>query len=196
MPCRGAVKLFHLRENAYNYNRARLHFSQHEYEQALVAGDLERARSEAIAQVAEGADIIDVNVGAAGVNYRVLDVHLQSTAGHWTHGNVWSNDAQTSPCVDGGDPAAFAPGAVTLSPAGVETRYDLPKPGRHWCVHFTAPRGREPTTALPVLQVDVEVGCAWHDMQARVAASSSGRCLPSSSRKVPARKAKIPPFHA
>jgi 5-methyltetrahydrofolate--homocysteine methyltransferase len=35
---------------------------------ALVAGDLERVRAEAIAQVAEGADIIDVNVGAAGVD--------------------------------------------------------------------------------------------------------------------------------
>ena len=35
---------------------------------ALAAGDLERVRSEALAQVAEGADIIDVNVGAAGVN--------------------------------------------------------------------------------------------------------------------------------
>jgi len=35
---------------------------------ALVAGDLERVRAEAIAQVEEGADIIDVNVGAAGVD--------------------------------------------------------------------------------------------------------------------------------
>ena len=34
---------------------------------ALVAGDLERVRAEAIAQVQEGADIIDINVGAAGV---------------------------------------------------------------------------------------------------------------------------------
>ena len=35
---------------------------------ALVAGDLERVSAEAIAQIEEGADIIDVNVGAAGVD--------------------------------------------------------------------------------------------------------------------------------
>jgi 5-methyltetrahydrofolate--homocysteine methyltransferase len=35
---------------------------------ALVAGDLEVVRQEALAQVAAGADILDVNVGAAGVN--------------------------------------------------------------------------------------------------------------------------------
>jgi len=34
---------------------------------ALVAGDLEVVRQEALAQVAAGADILDVNVGAAGV---------------------------------------------------------------------------------------------------------------------------------
>lgn len=35
---------------------------------ALLAGDLEIVRQEAIAQVAAGADILDVNVGAAGVD--------------------------------------------------------------------------------------------------------------------------------
>ena len=35
---------------------------------ALVAGDLEVVRQEALAQVAAGADILDVNVGAAGVD--------------------------------------------------------------------------------------------------------------------------------
>jgi 5-methyltetrahydrofolate--homocysteine methyltransferase len=35
---------------------------------ALVAGDLEVVRQEALAQVEVGADILDVNVGAAGVN--------------------------------------------------------------------------------------------------------------------------------
>jgi 5-methyltetrahydrofolate--homocysteine methyltransferase len=35
---------------------------------ALVAGDLDIVRQEAIAQVEAGADILDVNVGAAGVN--------------------------------------------------------------------------------------------------------------------------------
>jgi 5-methyltetrahydrofolate--homocysteine methyltransferase len=36
--------------------------------QALLAGDLELVRSEAVAQVKAGADIIDVNVGATGVD--------------------------------------------------------------------------------------------------------------------------------
>ncbi len=35
---------------------------------ALVAGDLEVVRAEALAQIEAGADILDVNVGAAGVN--------------------------------------------------------------------------------------------------------------------------------
>jgi 5-methyltetrahydrofolate--homocysteine methyltransferase len=35
---------------------------------ALVAGDLDYVRAEAVAQVAEGAHVIDVNVGAAGVD--------------------------------------------------------------------------------------------------------------------------------
>lgn len=28
------------------------------------------------------------------------------------------------------------PGDVTISPAHGESRYHLPKPGRHWCIHF------------------------------------------------------------
>lgn len=39
---------------------------------ALVAGDLEVIRQEALAQVAAGADILDVNVGAAGVDEMAL----------------------------------------------------------------------------------------------------------------------------
>jgi 5-methyltetrahydrofolate--homocysteine methyltransferase len=36
--------------------------------QTLLAGDLTMVRSEALAQVKEGADILDVNVGATGVD--------------------------------------------------------------------------------------------------------------------------------
>ena len=36
--------------------------------QTLLVGDLEMVRSEAIAQVKEGADILDINVGATGVD--------------------------------------------------------------------------------------------------------------------------------
>lgn len=31
---------------------------------------------------------------------------------------------------------ALEPGTLTLTPAGVESRYDLPEAGTHWCVHF------------------------------------------------------------
>lgn len=30
----------------------------------------------------------------------------------------------------------IAPGDLTISPAGMESRYHLPRPGRHWCIHF------------------------------------------------------------
>lgn len=29
------------------------------------------------------------------------------------------------------------PGDLTLSVAGGRTRYDLPQPGHHWCIHFS-----------------------------------------------------------
>src|SRR3989338_9081507 len=40
--------------------------------QALQSGDLDMVRKEAIAQVKAGADIIDVNVGAAGIDEAAL----------------------------------------------------------------------------------------------------------------------------
>ncbi|RAK58944.1 hypothetical protein DJ021_03570 [Phenylobacterium hankyongense] len=42
------------------------------------------------------------------------------------------------------------PGDLTLSPAGVASAYDLPEPGRHWCVHFHPAEGAAPTVALPL----------------------------------------------
>lgn len=39
----------------------------------------------------------------------------------------------------GEETVRLAPGDVTLSPAGVPTRYHLPRPGKHWCIHFTHP---------------------------------------------------------
>lgn len=46
---------------------------------------------------------------------------------------------------------ALEPGDLTLSPAGSASSYDLPVPGRHWCVHFF-PAEREPDgeVALPL----------------------------------------------
>ena len=36
----------------------------------------------------------------------------------------------------GGEQFILHDGDLTLSPAGVASGYDLPKPGYHWCVHF------------------------------------------------------------
>jgi AraC-like DNA-binding protein len=42
------------------------------------------------------------------------------------------------------------PGDLTLSPAGVASAYDLPAPGRHWCVHFHPADGEADTVPLPL----------------------------------------------
>lgn len=47
----------------------------------------------------------------------------------------------------------LAPGTLTLTPAGVESAYWLPRDGRHWCVHFDpAAADAGPTVALPLCQ--------------------------------------------
>ena len=42
------------------------------------------------------------------------------------------------------------PGDLTLSPAGRPSGYDLPQPGRHWCVHFAPAAAGDATVALPL----------------------------------------------
>ena len=44
------------------------------------------------------------------------------------------------------------PGDLTVSPAGVQSGYDLPTPGHHWCVHFAQvePKPGEASAALPI----------------------------------------------
>jgi len=66
---------------------------------ALVAGDLEYVRAEALAQVAEGAHIIDVNVGAAGVD----EVDLLPKAV-----KVVSETVDVPLCLDSSNPDALA----------------------------------------------------------------------------------------
>ncbi len=44
---------------------------------------------------------------------------------------------------------ALRPGVVTLSAGYGATRYDLPKPGYHWCIHFRPVPLRGATTRLP-----------------------------------------------
>ncbi len=44
---------------------------------------------------------------------------------------------------------ALRPGDLTLSRAGGRTRYDLPVPGHHWCIHFQPAAVRGGKTVLP-----------------------------------------------
>ncbi|MBA3709781.1 MAG: hypothetical protein H0W83_13290, partial [Planctomycetes bacterium] len=43
----------------------------------------------------------------------------------------------------------LAPGDATISPVGIETRYDLPRRGHHWCVHFHPVEIRGASCRLP-----------------------------------------------
>jgi len=61
----------------------------------------------------------------------------------------------------------LTPGTLTFSPVGGESRYDLPEPGTHWCVHF------EPTVSVdgPVVQIPLvlPLGSRAPDAAARFA---------------------------
>lgn len=50
----------------------------------------------------------------------------------------------------GDEEVPLAPGDVTLSPAGVPTRYHLPRPGKHWCIHFTHAAGATASVPVPL----------------------------------------------
>ncbi len=49
-----------------------------------------------------------------------------------------------------GQDIAIRPGDLTISPAGGETRYHVPVPGHHWCIHFQQTRMAGPEVAIPV----------------------------------------------
>ncbi len=44
---------------------------------------------------------------------------------------------------------SFAPGDLTITPAGVASRYHLPVPGHHWCIHFQAQSSGRESFVLP-----------------------------------------------
>lgn len=50
-----------------------------------------------------------------------------------------------------GADVGLALGDATLSPADLPSAYDLPSPGRHWCVHFVAPADGGGGFAMPLL---------------------------------------------
>ena len=55
----------------------------------------------------------------------------------------------------------LAPGDLTLSPAGWSSAYHLPRPGRHWCIHFQVEPAQEVSTAAPLLPLALHLpGCA------------------------------------
>lgn len=59
---------------------------------------------------------------------------------HQYHGEVTIGDTRLT----------LRPGDLTLSPAGVESTYALPRPGHHWCIHLNPCRGRNPDVRLPL----------------------------------------------
>jgi len=46
----------------------------------------------------------------------------------------------------------LAPGTLTWSPAGLDSSYDLPRPGTHRCVHFEPSTDGGPTIEVPLIQ--------------------------------------------
>lgn len=81
-----------------------------------------------------------------------------------------------------GREVAIAPGDVTLSPAGLVSRYDVPAAGRHWCVHFRAGPGQG--LALPLhlagrhaLRERFAEVAAWHARDGALASAQAGAAL-------------------
>jgi AraC-like DNA-binding protein len=73
----------------------------------------------------------------------------------------------------GGELRRLRPGDATISPAGMETRYRLQKPGRHWCIHFEAPGHTERRAAHVTLPLHAQLGAQqgiMTDAVARIAA--------------------------
>ena len=62
---------------------------------------------------------------------------------------------------------AIEPGAMTITPAGVDSSYSVPEEGRHWCVHFRpAEEAEEPMVSLPEFLSCV--GQGLHDFLRRI----------------------------
>ncbi len=64
---------------------------------------------------------------------------------------------------------SLQPGTVTISPANGITRYDLPLPGRHWCIHFHAQPLRQPLVSLPLYVNMGEAQSGFADRIAHIA---------------------------
>jgi len=51
-----------------------------------------------------------------------------------------------------GEEHRLTPGTLTWSPAGLDSSYDLPRPGTHWCIHFEPSTDDGPTIDVPLIQ--------------------------------------------
>ncbi len=60
----------------------------------------------------------------------------------------------------------IAPGDMTISPAHGITRYDLPKPGRHYCIHFFPVNESADDDATVQLPLVLRLG-AWKELMVR-----------------------------
>ncbi len=75
---------------------------------------------------------------------------------------------------------AIRPGDVTLTPAGIVSRYDVANPGHHWCVHFAAidvaaPRIRLPLHFSPGPQREFAIERITHVARLHAQSDASGR---------------------
>jgi AraC-like DNA-binding protein len=70
---------------------------------------------------------------------------LYQTSSHALHVHDYAATLQL-----GSRTIALRPGDLTISPAGVASRYDLPAPGHHWCVHFMPADATGPAASLPL----------------------------------------------
>ena len=82
------------------------------------------------------------------------------------------------------------PGDVTLSPAGRPSGYNLPQPGRHWCVHF-APAIGDAAVALP-LHIRLGAGAGpVRDRLAQIAALHARAAEPGTAGALAAASASV-----
>lgn len=71
--------------------------------------------------------------------------HTYQSASHALHLHEYEGTIDMD-----GRKLALRPGTVTISPAGGCSSYDLPRAGRHWCIHFYTQTSPKPMVQLPL----------------------------------------------
>ena len=98
-------------------------------------------------------------VGLSTKNYRIWDLHLQSTSGRWTAGGNWGTDAQNSPCIDAGDPLAD----FNREPAPNGARLNMGAYGNTEQASKSLASAPDPVEALLAIAGNAEVRLAWEN---------------------------------